>query len=185
MKTIYLTDRQDWRKWLETHYEIDREIWLIYPRKESGKARIQYNDAVEEALCFGWIDSNVKAIDEHHSAQKFSLRNPKSSYSQANIERLRWLDKMNLLHPTIKKSVEKIIQKEFTFPEDLLIRLKSNQTIWKNYQSFSDSYKRIRIAYIVGVKNRPDEFEKRLRNFMKMTEKNKLIRGHGGIEKYY
>ena len=73
---------------------------------------------------------------------------------------------------------------QFVFPEDL-IRLKENQTIWKIYQSFSDGYKRIRIAYVVGARNRPDEFKKRLNHFLEMTGKNKLIRGHGGIEKYY
>lgn len=136
MKTIYLTDRQDWRKWLETHHDSEHEIWLIYPRKESGKARIVYNDAVEEALCFGWIDSNMKTIDNQHSAQKFSPRHPKSSYSQGNIERFRWLDKKNLLHPTIKKSVEKIIQKDFTFPEDILMRLKTGSNNLEKLSEF-------------------------------------------------
>ena len=185
MKTVYFSDRQEWRKWLDKHHESEPEIWLIYPKKKSGKPRIIYNDAVEEALCFGWIDSTMKAIDDDHSAQKFSPRHPKSTYSQANIERLRRLSRMNLLDPPIKKSIEKIIGKEFIFPEDILSRLKANPTIWKNYQSFSDSYKRIRIAYIVGARNRPDEFEKRLTYFLEMTEKNKLIRGHGGIDKYY
>ncbi|MBK8503152.1 MAG: YdeI/OmpD-associated family protein [Saprospiraceae bacterium] len=185
MKTIYLSDRNDWRKWLEKHHEKEREIWLIYPRKDNGKARMLYNDAVEEALCFGWIDSNMATIDEQHSAQKFSPRNPKSGYSQANIERLRWLDEKNMLLPSIKISVSEILMNQFVFPPDIIQQLKENQKIWKIYQSFSDGYKRIRIAYIDSARNRPDEFEKRLNYFLEMTGKNKLIRGHGGIEKYY
>lgn len=69
----------------------EREIWLIYYHKDSGKPRIPYNDAVEEALCFGWIDSTVKNIDAERYAQRFSPRNPKTAYSQTNKERLRRL----------------------------------------------------------------------------------------------
>jgi len=65
----------------------------VYYKKHTGEPRIPYNDAVEEALCFGWIDSTVKSVDEDRYAQRFSLRNPKSPYSQANKERLRWLVK--------------------------------------------------------------------------------------------
>jgi uncharacterized protein YdeI (YjbR/CyaY-like superfamily) len=56
-KTLYLTDRKDWRLWLAKNYDKEKEIWLIYYRKSSGKPRIHYNDAVEEALCYGWIES--------------------------------------------------------------------------------------------------------------------------------
>ncbi len=61
-KTLYVTDRQAWRKWLAENYDKEKEIWLIYPKKASGKPRILYNDAVEEALSFGWIDSTAKKL---------------------------------------------------------------------------------------------------------------------------
>src|ERR1044071_5257177 len=63
-KTLYLTNRKDWRAWLKKHYQTEKEIWLVYPKKASGKPRIEYDDAVEEALCFGWIDSLIKKLDE-------------------------------------------------------------------------------------------------------------------------
>ena len=88
-KTLYLTDRKDWRNWLKKHHKTEPEIWLIYPKKATGKPRIEYNDAVEEALCFGWIDSIVKKFDEESTVQRFSPRKPNAKYSQANIERLR------------------------------------------------------------------------------------------------
>ena len=81
-KTLYIRDRKEWHEWLEANFNTEKEIWLIYPHKDSGKTRIQYNDAVEEALSFGWIDSTVKRYDEHSSAQRFSPRNPASDYSQ-------------------------------------------------------------------------------------------------------
>ena len=71
------------------------------------------------------------------------------------------------------------------FPNDIIDRLKADKTIWKNYQQFSDSYKRIRIAYIDAARIRPEEFEKRLNNFINKTKENKKITGFGGIEKYY
>ena len=61
-ETLYVIDRKPWRAWLEAHFDTAREIWLVYPNKASGEPRILYNDAVEEALCFGWIDSIVKKL---------------------------------------------------------------------------------------------------------------------------
>jgi uncharacterized protein YdeI (YjbR/CyaY-like superfamily) len=183
-KTLYVRDREEWRQWLAANFVNEKEIWLIYPTKDSSKPRIKYNDAVEEALSFGWIDSTVKRIDEHSSAQRFSPRNPNSEYSQANKERLKWLAKEGRLHPSVQKSVEKILRTEFVFPPDILEAIKKNKKAWKNLQNFSPAYQRIRIAYIDSARNRPDEFRKRLNNFIKKAEQNKLI-GFGGIEKYY
>jgi uncharacterized protein YdeI (YjbR/CyaY-like superfamily) len=82
-KTLYLVDRTEWRRWLRKNYKTETEIWLVYYKKDSGKPRIAYNDAVEEALCFGWIDSTVRSLDKERFAQRFSPRKPKSGYSQA------------------------------------------------------------------------------------------------------
>jgi len=183
-KTLYVKDRKDWRKWLAANFTKEKEIWLIYPARSSGKPRIPYNDAVEEALSFGWIDSTVKRNDEHSSAQRFSPRNPNSYYSQSNKERLKWLVKEGLLHPSMRKSVEEVLREDFVFPPDILDAIKKNNEAWRNYQNFSPAYRRIRIAYIEGARNRPDEFRKRLNSFIKKTEQNKLI-GFGGIDKYY
>ncbi|MFA5023936.1 MAG: hypothetical protein WC523_03210 [Patescibacteria group bacterium] len=72
--TLYVTDRKPWRSWLSKHYKSEKEIWLVYFRKKSGKPRISYNDAVEEALCYGWIDSIIKNLDEERFVQRFSIR---------------------------------------------------------------------------------------------------------------
>ena len=183
-KTLYVSDRKHWREWLEANFNTEKEIWLIYPAKGSGKPRIPYNDAVEEALSFGWIDSTVKRNNDHSSAQRFSPRNPTSEYSQPNKERLKWLVKEGKLHPSMKESVEKVLRTEFVFPPDILQAIKGNKKAWENYRHFSPAYRRIRVAYINSAGNRPDEFKKRLNNFVKKTEQNKLI-GFGGIEKYY
>lgn len=182
--TLYLTDRDEWREWLKQNFNDKADIWLVYPKKSSGKARIPYNDAVEEALCFGWIDTTVKALDENHSIQRFTKRRPKSSYSQANIERLRWLFNKNMIHASIKEEIQAIISKEFDFPLDILDQIKKAHC-WDNYQRFSDSYKRIRIAYIDSARKRPEEFKRRILSFINKTRENKQIKGFGGIDKHY
>jgi uncharacterized protein YdeI (YjbR/CyaY-like superfamily) len=91
--TLYVTHRRQWRSWLAKNHASAREIWLIYFKKESGKSRIPYNDAVEEALCYGWIDSITKPIDEKRWAQRFSPRRKNSALSETNKERVRRLIK--------------------------------------------------------------------------------------------
>jgi len=183
--TKYFIDRKEWRKWLETNFETKDDIWLEYPLKKTSKKRILYNDAVEEALCFGWIDSTVKSLNEETTIQRFCKRRKNSSFSQPNIERLKWLCANNLIHDSNKKEVLEIVQQEFIFPEDIIKKLKSEKSVWGNYQNFSEPYKRIRIAYIESARKRPEEFEKRLNNFINKSKENKLIKGFGGIDKYY
>ncbi|MCD4669633.1 MAG: YdeI/OmpD-associated family protein [Actinomycetia bacterium] len=183
-KTLYVTNRKDWRKWLEKNFDKEKDVWLIYPKKYSGKRRIAYNDAVEEALCFGWIDSTIKSFDEESSVQRFSPRNPTSTYSQQNKERIKWLLEHDMIHPLILDKAKKIASEKFISPKDIIDVVKKDKIAWKNYNTFSDTYKRIRIAYIHSAQKRPEEFKKRLKNFINKTRENKLI-GFGGIEKYY
>ncbi len=184
--TLFRTDkRQEWRAWLSEHFRISSEIWFVFPMKASGETGLSYNDAVEEALCFGWIDSTIKHIDLLHRAQHFTPRKPNSPYSRPNIERLIWLDERNMIHPKVRPSLEGLITAEYVFPEDILAALRRDEAAWRNYASFSEPYKRIRVAYIDAARNRPEEFEKRLANFIRKTRENKLIVGYGGIDKYY
>ncbi|NOH03752.1 MAG: hypothetical protein HND47_18210 [Chloroflexi bacterium] len=183
-QTLYVTDRKDWRDWLKKHYKTETEIWLVYPKKATGKPRIEYNDAVEEALCFGWIDSLVKKLDEDHTVQRFSPRKPKTKYSQANIERLRALAAQKKVIKEVADTLGEVLNAEFVIPPDILSAIKANKKAWKNFQAFSDAYIRIRIAFIDAARSRPEEFKKRLRYFIEMTGKNKTI-GFGGIEKHY
>jgi len=184
-KTLHVNNRKDWRTWLVKHYKNETEIWLIYYRKETEKPRISYNDAVEEALCFGWIDSIIKSLNKEQTVQRFSPRNPKSKYSQANKERLKWLVKKDMIHLSIQDTAKKVLSDKFVFPPDIIEAIKGDKVAWKNYTKFSDSYKRIRVAYIESARKRPEEFKKRLSNFIKKTKDGKLIKGFGGIEKYY
>lgn len=84
---IYIRDRAGWRAWLKKNYGNKKGIWLIFYKKHSGKPSIPYDDAVEEALCFGWIDSTVKKIDDERYAQRFTPRSKRSRWSESNIRR--------------------------------------------------------------------------------------------------
>lgn len=183
-KLLHVSDRSHWRAWLRTHYKSRTEIWLVYHKKHTGKPRIAYNDAVEEALCFGWIDSTVRTIDEDRFAQRFSVRRPGSKYSRANLERLRALAEQGKVAKDVLASLPDLSSKDFVVPADILKAIKANKQAWKNFQDFSQSYVRIRVAYIDGARKRPAEFQKRLAHFIRMTEANTKF-GYGGIDKFY
>lgn len=182
---LYFVDRLDWRAWLLAHFETEAEAWLVYPKKSSGKPRMSYNDAVEEALCVGWIDSINKTLDDQHSMQRFTPRKARAAYSQANKERLRWLYDQGMIHLSMQEAVAAILAEPFTFPEDILQAIHADAAAWAFYQQCSAPYRRIRIAYIEQARKRPDEFQKRLRNFMEKCGNQQLIKGYGGIDKYY
>jgi uncharacterized protein YdeI (YjbR/CyaY-like superfamily) len=179
-KTMYLTKRDEWRKWLVEHHETEKEIWLIYYRKKTGKPRISYNDTVEEALCFGWIDSIIKGIDNERFAQRFSVRQKTSQLSEMNRQRVKKLisqKKMtkagldaiaHIFNPKEQKSTELILS------PDILEPLKANKEAWANFQKLPDRYKRIRIAFIESRRRHGEEmFQRSLSHFIKMTAKNK------------
>lgn len=184
IKTFYTSQREIWRAWLGVNYETEPEIWFLFPMKASGEPTLSYNDAVEEALCFGWIDSTITNVDALHRAQRFSPRRAGSSYSRANIERLIWLEQQGLLLPDVRTRVLPIIRAPYVFPPDILDEIERDGEARVNYERFPDAYKRIRIAYIDAARNRPAEFRRRLDSFLRKTRQNKLV-GYGGIDKYY
>lgn len=182
-KTLYVTNRGDWRNWLEQHYRSEKEIWLVYYQKDAGKKGIPYNDAVEEALCFGWIDSIIKKLDEERNVQRFSLRKAKSEYSQTNKERLKRLIKQGKVKPEVLASLEEVDLDKYEYPADIMAAIRENELAWENYQRYSGAYQRIRIAYIDNGRQKEGEYQKRLKHFIRMTEQGKQF-GYG-IEDYY
>ena len=103
----YFENREEWRRWLTDNFDTAREIWFVFPHKSSGRKSIVYNDAVEEALCFDWIDSTIRPLDAEHKIQRFTPRNPKSAYSQANRERLKWLLENGMIHPKFEEKIQR------------------------------------------------------------------------------
>ncbi len=185
MELFYTSDRTEWRNWLSAHFETAREVWFVFPTGASGEPSVSYNDAVEEALCFGWIDGRAGTLDETHHIRRFTPRRKGSPYSRPNVERLLKLDAQGMIHPKIRESVLPVIFAPFVYPGDILDALKADGTVWQNFQRFPEAYRRIRVAYIDAARRRPEEFRKRLASFIEKTRAGKMIRGYGGIDTYY
>lgn len=180
---LYVTNRDDWRKWLAEHCRSATEIWLVYYRRPTGKPRIPYNDAVEEALCFGWIDGITKTLDQERYAQRFTPRKHHSQFSQTNKERLKRLIKQGKVMSVVLANLSDIGLDDFEYPPDIMAAIRENEQAWQNFQRYSGAYQRIRIAYVAGARNRPGEYEKRLKHLIRMTEQDKQF--GFGIEDYY
>ena len=177
-KTLYVTNRKQWRSWLVKNHNKEKEIWLVYYRKSSGKKRIPYNDAVEEELCYGWIDGIVKGIDEERFAQRFTPRRSNSVLSQLNKERIHRLIEEKKMTVKGLNAVKHVFDSSSKYSkciikDDILRLLKEDKKTWENFRKFPESYKRIRIEWIEGARTRPELFKKRLDYFLKMTAKNK------------
>jgi uncharacterized protein YdeI (YjbR/CyaY-like superfamily) len=178
IKTLYVANRTTWRRWLAKESKKEKEIWLIYYKKSSGSPRIPYNDAVEEALCFGWIDSTVKAIDKERFAQRFTPRRPTSRLSRMNRERVRKLIEEKRMTQrgldAIAHAFDPGENENFTIARDIVAAIKKDRLAWMNFQRLPERYKRIRIDYIERLRHhRKKEFRNSLRYFIKMTAKNK------------
>lgn len=175
LKLFSTDDRKKWRNYLSEHFEIDEEIWFVFPVAKAGEKSLSYNDAVEEALCFGWIDSVNICLDDLHCARRFSPRRKGSSYSRMNIERLIWLDERAMIHPKIRNEILPLVHTPFEFPQDIISAIRQDEDAWKHYQQFSKPYKRIRIAYIEAARKRPEEFQRRLHSFISRTQDRKSV----------
>jgi uncharacterized protein YdeI (YjbR/CyaY-like superfamily) len=171
VEMYYAKDRQTWRKWLEINSTKKSAIWLIYYKPQSGKSRVSYNDAVDEAICFGWIDSKPNKLDELRSIQFFAPRNPKSNWSKVNKERVARLINENKMMPqglsiieTAKKNgawdalneVENMM-----IPDDLLIALKKEKNSYEYFMAFPKSSKKNILEWIHNAKHQETR-EKRI-----------------------
>ncbi len=172
-ETLYVTERREWRGWLKEHHNSKREIWLVFYKQGTGKPRLSYNDSVEEALCFGWIDSTVKRVDEESNAQRFTPRRENSPLSPMNKERARRLIASGEMTQAGRATIKDNLDEPLHIADDILEALKRDEAAWKSFQGFSETYKKIRIGWIEGARSRPQVFQTRLQYFLKMTAQDK------------
>ena len=171
--TLDVATAKDWRAWLRKHHASEPEIWLVYHSKDSGRPSIPYSDAVDEALCFGWIDSTVKKYGPDSRAQRFTPRRPGSKLSEMNKARVRRLHEAGKMTKAGLEAAGDILDEPFEAPQDILKALRADEETWRNFQTFPDSYQRIRVGFIEMARNRPEVFQKRLAYLLKMTKANK------------
>jgi uncharacterized protein YdeI (YjbR/CyaY-like superfamily) len=177
MKTLYVKDRQAWRRWLEKNHASKKEIWLVYYKKHTMKARIPYDDAVEEAICFGWIDSTVRRLDDERYAQKYTPRSERSKWNQRNVKRARKMIKQGKMTPAglekfnNRQEYDRVIE-SLDIPPDLEKALKRSKLAWKNFQAFAASYRRMYLAWVTDAK-RDDTRKRRIARVVQASKENK------------
>lgn len=172
-KSFTPSNQKDWRKWLEKNHNREQEVWLMYFKPASGKSNIDYETSVEEALCFGWIDSIIQRIDEHKYARKFNPRRIGSQWSETNKRRVLKIiregrmtkagqakvtfdiEKVNVSQPRGKRPAVKM-------PEKVEQALRSQPGVWEAFQAVGPSLKRNYILWLMDAK-KPETFERRLR----------------------
>ena len=182
LKAYYPKDRRAWRSWLEKNHAKSPGIWLIYYKKTSGRPRLEYSDAVEEALCFGWIDSTVRPIDEKKYMQRFTPRKPKSGWSGLNKRRVEKMIAQNLM---TKAGFEKIEEAKkngawqhldhieaLTLPEDFDKALSKNRKAKINFENFPQFTKK-QFLYRINSAKRPETRKERIKLLVKMAAANK------------
>lgn len=170
---IRVKTRWELRDWLERNSETESFCWVIVSVTERSEV-IQYLDAVEEALCFGWIDSVKKKISATETAQRLSKRKKKSNWTELNKERAKRLDKLGLMKEGGLKILPNMQPESFMIDKDIKARLQEDEQIYQNFINFPELYRRIRIDTIQSYKNEPDTFNKRLDKFIENTRKNKM-----------
>jgi uncharacterized protein YdeI (YjbR/CyaY-like superfamily) len=163
-----------WRRWLLRNHTRKKEIWLVAHDKKSGKQSIAYNDAVEEALAFGWIDSTVKKLGPHTRAQRFTPRRAGSPISEMNRARVRRLIKDGRMTPAGLAAIGGPPKRgPLRVAPDVRRALRAAPDAWRQFERFPDAYKRIRLGWIEGARDRPEVFATRLRYFVRMTASGK------------
>jgi uncharacterized protein YdeI (YjbR/CyaY-like superfamily) len=178
-QTLSVTDRNEWRQWLLEHHATEKEIWLISYSRQSDQPRLSYLHAVEEALCFGWIDGIAKKLDAERTAQRFTPRRAKSHWTELNKERARRLIASGQMTAAGMAVLPDLTPESFSIAADILAALQADPQVWANFQMFPDLYKRIRIGFIEEVRKQPAVFQQRLAHFLKKTRENKM---YGSME---
>jgi uncharacterized protein YdeI (YjbR/CyaY-like superfamily) len=161
--------RAAWRAWLRKHHRSASEIWLVFHKKHAGVTSVDYEESIEEALCFGWVDSLVRRLDDDRYVRKFTPRKADSAWSTINRRRYASLAKRGLLEragranaPGKKTSVAPARRPWTDLPQYIEGALKDNGAAWHNFEQLAPSYRRAYVGWIDSAK-REETKQRRLR----------------------
>jgi hypothetical protein len=170
---FYPTSQAEWREWLCAHGTRSREIWLLQPHKSTGRPCISYFQALEEALCFGWIDGMVKRHGEDTLSRRFSPRATKSAWSEVNKQHARLLIESGKMTPLGFAVLPDLRISENQCADDIARELRADSVVWENFRAFPVFYRNIRIAAIESMRHDPEMFRRKLDYFMEQTRRNR------------
>jgi uncharacterized protein YdeI (YjbR/CyaY-like superfamily) len=168
LRTLDVQNRRQWRKWLQEHFDSESEIWLVFYKRHTSAGHVSYDDAIEEALCFGWVDSLIRRLDDDKYARKFTPRKPGSKWSTINRRRYADLNARGLLaapgleRPPTDRNGDAPRPSLSAIPSYIDEQLHVNGRAWAYFQRLAPSCRRAYIAWIDSAK-REETKEKRLR----------------------
>jgi len=182
MKLFLAKSQKEWRDWLEKNHAVEKEIWLVYYKKHTGKPSITYLESVEEALCFGWIDGIKKRIDDEKYTHRFTLRKAKSKWSSRNITIAQRMIKENKMTPfglaifhrrkEYKASLNDLdANHQMRLTTAIEQELKNNEKAWQNFSNLTPAYQKQYVEWIMTAKKESTK-HKRLKETIKLLEKN-------------
>jgi uncharacterized protein YdeI (YjbR/CyaY-like superfamily) len=169
----------DWREWLVRHHDSASEVWLVFYKRRTGRPSLAYEEVVNEALCFGWIDSLVKRLDDERYARKFTPRKPDSKWSTANRKRFAALRANGRLMPPglARPPTERSGDAPKPLPEIpayILEALHRRPAAWKFFESLAPSHRRLYVSWINSAK-RPETRARRLKETTRLLADGKKL----------
>ena len=179
METVFARDRTEWRRWLKKNAAHCDEIWLVYYKKASDKPTVSYDHAVEEALCFGWIDGMIKKLDEESYAQRFTPRKAKSAWSKSNLERVERMIAEGKMTPAGLKVYHAADRREVAtrpsaLPKGLEGKFREQHAAWENFEKFPPGYRRMTAGWVASAKKEETQI-KRLEKLIEFSARNERI----------
>jgi len=173
-------NRLEWRSWLERNHDKAEEVWLAHYKNATGRPTVSYDEAVEEALCFGWVDGKKKSVDGERYAYRYTPRSPKSSWSALNIKRAKRLIEEGRMAEAGLKAFEGH-QKQKTrplptkLPKKLQELFRANEAAWSHFDQFPPGYKRLCIGWVASAKQEVTQL-RRLNSLISYSAKNTRIK---------
>lgn len=179
--SVHPKTRAEWRAWLRKHHQREEGVWLVTYKKATGKPRIDYDEAVEEALCFGWVDSKPAKLDDERSMFYFAPRKPGTGWSKANKHRVEKLIAAGLMMPTGLAKVEAAKRggswlrldsvEALEIPQDLAEALMAYPDAERHFEAFPRSVKRGILEWISNAK-KPETRAKRIAETARLADQN-------------
>jgi uncharacterized protein YdeI (YjbR/CyaY-like superfamily) len=178
---LYFTGREAWRSWLADHHQTEREVWLIFYKAHAGKLSISYEAAVEEALCFGWIDSIIKKLDGRRYMRKFTPRTNTRKWSASNLARVKRLVNAGLMTDVGLAKLDPGVEpqappatKDWPMPRFFSRALANNRTARENFDRLAPSHKRSYIIWLTTAK-RPETRARRVVEAISSLRRNRKL----------
>jgi uncharacterized protein YdeI (YjbR/CyaY-like superfamily) len=180
-----MADRAEWRAWLKKNHNASEGVWLIYYKKHTGKPSVAYAAAVEEALCFGWIDSTVRRLDDDRYMQKYTPRRRRSVWSKLNKQRAARMIKQGLMTDAGLARIEEAKrngewnretsrQEPPAAPPEFMKALARNKRARRNFENMAPSYRRQFIGWFASAKREATK-RKRLKEVLSLLERNEKL----------